>query len=81
MIENGDIKMDSLYSYPCKMPDETPIHWSVKFGKNVTLGHNVVIEENVIIGDNVIIVHNTVICKNAIVPDYVRIGHCKVYGI
>lgn len=54
--------------------DQTPIHWSVRFGKGVRIGENVVIDEGCSIGDDVFIGHNTVIRSD------VKIGAGSVLG-
>ena len=53
---------------------ESPIHFSVRFGKNVRVGHNVVIDEGCSIGDDVFIGHNAVIRSG------VKIGAGSVIG-
>lgn len=57
---------------------QSPIHWSVVFGSNVTLGENVVIDEGCHIGSNVFIGHNTVIRNGVTLNDNVTIGHLVV---
>lgn len=76
MIEQGRCIYNENYIKVCS--DNSPIHWSVKFGKNVKLGENVVIDENVIIGDNVFIGHNTVIRNNVKIGNGTVIGHSVV---
>ena len=55
-----------------------PIHFSVKFGKNVKIGENVVIDKNCTIGDNVFIGHNTVIRENVSIGSNSVLGHLVV---
>jgi len=64
------------YELACGIND--PIHWSVKFGKNVKIGSGVVIDELVEIGDDVFIGHNTVIRNNVKIGNRSVVGHLVV---
>jgi acetyltransferase-like isoleucine patch superfamily enzyme len=57
-----------------RIAKESPIHWSVRFGKNVKIGENVVIDEGCSINDDVFIGHGTVIRSE------VKIGAGSVIG-
>lgn len=57
---------------------ETPIHWSVRFGKNVRVGHHVVIDEGCSIGDDVFIGHNVVIRSGVKIGAGSVIGHLSM---
>lgn len=58
--------------------DSGPIHWSVRFGKNVRIGENVVIDEGCSIGDGVFIGHNSVIRSEVKIGAGSIIGHLVV---
>jgi len=57
------------YSEMYESSDDSPIHWSTEFGKNVKIGHGVVIERGCVIGDNVRIGHNCVIKAGVKISD------------
>jgi len=65
------------YKSACGIND--PVHWSVKFGKNVTLGQGVVIEEGCEIGDNTFIGHYTVMRPGTKIGSDCVIGHLTVF--
>lgn len=58
-----------------RVAKENPIHWSVRFGKNVRVGENVVIDEGCSIGDDVFIGHGTVIRSEVKIGSGSIIGH------
>lgn len=58
--------------------DQDPIHWSVRFGKNVRVGENVVIDDGCSIGDDVFIGHGTVIRSDVKIGSGSIIGHLVV---
>lgn len=65
--------------YKLALGSNDPIHWSTKFGKNVTLGKGVIIEENCRIGDNTFIGHYTVLRPGTKIGNDCVIGHLTVF--
>jgi UDP-3-O-[3-hydroxymyristoyl] glucosamine N-acyltransferase len=57
------------YSEMYETSNDSPIHWSTRFGKNVKIGHGVVIEKGCKIGNNVRIGHNCVIKAGVTISD------------
>ena len=72
---------DKIYTNEWKDALEgwSPIHCSVKFGKNVKLGHGVVIEKNCVIGDNTFVGHHTILRPRTIIGNDCTIGHLNVF--
>ena len=67
--------MSNIYEEKFERVMPGPIHYSVRFGKNVKVGENVVIDKDVEIGDNVFIGNNTVIRSNVKIGNNTVIGH------
>lgn len=65
--------------YKSAIGSNDPIHWSTKFGRNVTLGEGVIIEEGCKIGNSTFIGHYTILRPDTKIGNNCRIGHLTVF--